>query len=318
MKKFIFVIMAGFAIGLGGTSDVRAGGVTEAECRAAGATYNSTLKWCTCPSSKKWDDSTKKCITRDQCIKNRNGNELGVACCFEDNAVWTGSSCQCVDQQLVFVVNEDLYYNRRAEKGGRCVNQEYRSSCKTYLDAPLKAAKDISGLSDGLIDDINSLLTDCLNNSGFLRNDEYVNRLAEINLRLTTELHAIQQKAIAGLDAGGNNVNVNVNMGADVDIYLLQSLLAELKVSAPLNALGALVAQMEDDASVWKTEDGKFNTARLASDSIAAVVLGTAGAVITSNVIKKNQIEDGFEDIQCTIGGQAVAGWHDEFRVGIQ
>lgn len=72
------------------------------------------------------------------------------------------------------------------------------------------------------------------------------------------------------------------------------------------------------DVSVWKDADGKFNTARLASDSIAGVVLGTAGGLITSSVIKKHQVEDGFEDINCVIGGQSVAGWGDEFSVGVQ
>ena len=48
------------------------------------------------------------------------------------------------------------------------------------------------------------------------------------------------------------------------------------------------------------------------------VVLGTAGGLITSNIVKKNQIEDGFEDIQCTVGGQVISNWGDEFRVGIQ
>ena len=72
------------------------------------------------------------------------------------------------------------------------------------------------------------------------------------------------------------------------------------------------------DVSVWKDEEGKFNTARLVSDSVAGVVLGTAGGLITSNVVKKNQVENGFEDIQCTVGGQVVANWGDEFRVGIQ
>ena len=70
--------------------------------------------------------------------------------------------------------------------------------------------------------------------------------------------------------------------------------------------------------SAWKNEDGNFNTARLASDATAGVVLGTAGALITSKIVKKNQIEDGFEDIRCTIGGQSVAGWGDEFSVGNQ
>ncbi len=70
--------------------------------------------------------------------------------------------------------------------------------------------------------------------------------------------------------------------------------------------------------SRWKNADGGFNTARLASDSIAGVVLGTVGGVITSNVIKKNQVKGGFEDINCTVGGQRVADYADQFRVGIK
>ena len=70
--------------------------------------------------------------------------------------------------------------------------------------------------------------------------------------------------------------------------------------------------------TVWKDAQGNFNTARLASDSIAGVVLGTTGALITSKLVKKKQVEDGFEDIQCVIGGQKVADWGDEFNVGMQ
>ncbi|MBO4626035.1 MAG: hypothetical protein J5679_02025 [Alphaproteobacteria bacterium] len=70
--------------------------------------------------------------------------------------------------------------------------------------------------------------------------------------------------------------------------------------------------------TVWKTKEGDFNKSRLASDSIAGVVLGTAGGLITSKVVKKNQVKSGFEDVQCTIGGQKVADWSDEFTVGVQ
>ena len=70
--------------------------------------------------------------------------------------------------------------------------------------------------------------------------------------------------------------------------------------------------------TVWKNEEGNFNTSRLVSDSVAGIVLGTAGGLITSSVIKKNQIKSGFEDIKCTIGGQTVAEYGDEFRVGVQ
>lgn len=90
---------------------------------------------------------------------------------------------------------------------------------------------------------------------------------------------------------------------------------ATQKINEAVDSLRSYVSDLE--VSKWKTADGKFNTARLASDSIAGVVLGTAGGLITSNVVKKHQVEDGFEDLQCVIGGQTVAGWGDEFTVGV-
>lgn len=78
------------------------------------------------------------------------------------------------------------------------------------------------------------------------------------------------------------------------------------------------IGDWQSKLSVWKTSEGNFNGARLASDSIAGVVLGTAGGLITSNLVKKGQVKSGFEGVQCTIGGQRVADWHDEFTVGIR
>lgn len=68
----------------------------------------------------------------------------------------------------------------------------------------------------------------------------------------------------------------------------------------------------------WKNDQGKFNTARLASDSIAATVLGTVGGVVTSVVMKKAQAKKGFESMKCTINGQDVAGYGDEFSVQVK
>ena len=70
--------------------------------------------------------------------------------------------------------------------------------------------------------------------------------------------------------------------------------------------------------SVWKDKDGNFNKHRLLSDSIAGVVLGTAGGLITSTVMKKVQVKNGYEDISCVINGQSVASYGDEFVVGVK
>jgi hypothetical protein len=69
---------------------------------------------------------------------------------------------------------------------------------------------------------------------------------------------------------------------------------------------------------VWIDKEGTFNEARLLSDSLAGVALGTAGGLISSHVIKKSQVKKGFEDIQCVIADKPVANWGDTFGVGIQ
>ena len=82
--------------------------------------------------------------------------------------------------------------------------------------------------------------------------------------------------------------------------------------------LEAFTNSAKDDRSVWRTAEGKFNTTRLASDITAGVVLGTVGGVVTGVVIKKNQVKKGFEALHCTVGGQKVAEWGDEFSVGLK
>lgn len=87
------------------------------------------------------------------------------------------------------------------------------------------------------------------------------------------------------------------------------------RVNSAMSVLNAFAAGQ--DASVWRNADGKFNTARLASDATAGVILGTAGGLISNKVIKKNQIKKGFEGIGCYVGGQVVADFGDEFTVGM-
>ena len=87
------------------------------------------------------------------------------------------------------------------------------------------------------------------------------------------------------------------------------------KITASYGKLNSTMGGFEK--SVWKDAEGNFNTARLASDSIAGVVLGTAGGIITSKLVKKNQLKQGFEDIKCSIGGQNVASYGDSFSVGM-
>ena len=105
-------------------------------------------------------------------------------------------------------------------------------------------------------------------------------------------------------------VNTQYNIGLEqttvvnAEISRYYSRLAEIRAGLKINE--------------WRDAEGKFNTARLASDSIAGVVLGTVGGIVTSKLVKKNQLKKGFEDLDCNIGGQKVADYGDTFRVGLQ
>ena len=117
-----------------------------------------------------------------------------------------------------------------------------------------------------------------------------------------------------------NQVLVLINQKADSDAAASEITATRNRARSRIESAVKTINDIESnlDLSVWKNSEGGFNTSRLLSDSIAGVVLGTAGGLITSSVVKKNQVKSGFEDIQCTVGGQVVAGWGDEFRVGIQ
>ena len=91
---------------------------------------------------------------------------------------------------------------------------------------------------------------------------------------------------------------------------------AELKEAK--TKLDSFFKYAEASRSGWKTADGKFNSTRLASDITAGVVLGTVGGVVSGVVIKKKQVEKGFEALHCTVGGQTIANWGDEFIIGLQ
>lgn len=102
---------------------------------------------------------------------------------------------------------------------------------------------------------------------------------------------------------------INTEIGIDVSYQ-------ENAIDLQYSKLDSLRRQL--GLNVWRDENGNFNTARLVSDSIAGVVLGTVGGIVTSKLVKKNQLKKGFEDLYCAIGGQTVAEYGDDFTVGMR
>ena len=94
--------------------------------------------------------------------------------------------------------------------------------------------------------------------------------------------------------------------------------LANVSLENAKTTISKFFADAKSNRSVWKTAEGKFNTARLASDLTAGVVLGTVGGVVSGVVIKKKQVEKGFDALHCAVGGQTIADWGDTFTVGLR
>jgi len=131
----------------------------------------------------------------------------------------------------------------------------------------------------------------------------------------TEELKKYAEQLCADYDSqweGAGQGNVGVSNAANGEYNLGYDYLAAEKT------LNKFVQDAESNRSVWKNAEGKFNTTRLASDITAGVVLGTVGGVVTGVIIKKNQVKKGFEALNCSVGGQKVADWGDEFSVGLQ
>lgn len=133
--------------------------------------------------------------------------------------------------------------------------------------------------------------------------DEYTRKLSDGQ---RAEVQGMIENYVNPLVRG---LNTKINLESDRRV-------AESRVASAMSVLNAFAASA--DVSVWKNAEGKFNGVRLASDSVAGVVLGTAGGLISNSLIKKSQTKKGFEDIHCTVGGQFVADYDDDFAVGIK
>lgn len=287
------------------------------KCKDSGGSWSIDSASCSCDSNKNLKEQNGVCVcisddytyseSEKKCIK-KGGNETPVsgenptctqrygcyslpadkqkacvACCSVSSAVanWNpiAQTCECVNKSQTF--NPDTKMCSGGVVNPPVVVTPTPETYRCDLNKLLELRNKYSNNSEvvRLIDD---LIKKC--NEG-ISETEYNNLYINITVIITN----IQNTTISSSKTKISNAVAKLN-----------------KIASDFNT------------SVWKNAEGKFNTSRLISDSVAGVVLGTAGGLITSSVVKKNQVESGFEDIQCTVGGQVVAGWGDQFRVGIQ
>ena len=228
------------------------------------------------------------------CVKNNNKScrELragmsveAIACCDTGKAAdWTGTECKCKNQNTEFKI-----VNGR----GRC--EEKSQEPDPVINPPVVPYNNCP-------DDAYQVGNTCVcNDSNMTYNS--LKKICECP-KDTTKV---------GNVCMCNEPNKVLKNGKCEwsDEYLSK---LRIDIDSKYSKIKSLTASFE--VNKWKNAEGNFNTARLASDSIAGVVLGTAGGIITSKLVKKNQLKKGFEDIQCHIGGQSVADYGDEFTVG--
>ena len=252
-------------------------------CVCEGAHLVQSGEKCACVSGYRWNSNSSACVMTDTTREKKECDDAEKA---GEKVKWDGKECKCNDNRMVFINNE-------------CVLDENIERCEKIKDAYWDW--NVSGVDK----------CRCINPEYVLGDNECV---------LSPDIakcRAISGAYWDGKDCKCENPDMELN-GAKTACVETAASIAKKRAGVAYDALRKIHDEFEGKRSVWKDKSGNFNTARLASDSIAGVVLGTAGGLITSNVVKKNQIESGFEDIKCTIGGQNVADWGDQFRVGIQ
>ena len=320
-------------------------------CENSGGTWNQASSSCSCSAAKnlrldsgknvcvckngdyKFNKSKRACektqeaqkreeaarIQQQQEAANRSAAQKKQAC-ENSGGTWNSNSCVCSEsknlrtENNVCVCLDDVNYKRQGNEcvltdaaalQKQCDSEESRAS-GAYWDSTSKQClcTNPQHVWRGGVCVMNPAIEACQKITGAVWNNlEKVCRCSDPDKEINSAGTACVLTAEAEAAAAAAKITAQINA-------------SKTKISAAVEEMNAISAGFDD--SVWKNEEGKFNTSRLVSDSVAGVVLGTAGGLITSNVVKKNQVENGFEDIQCTVGGQVVAGWGDQFRVGIQ
>ncbi|MCM1294568.1 MAG: hypothetical protein NC311_03330 [Muribaculaceae bacterium] len=266
------------------------------DSKNSGASWDNVYNTCVCPgNSYAWNKNTMRCEKSDEYTK----------CNAVSGAEWDpqGGYCWCKDA-------DKLWYN------GGCHTRSEKLTCDDII-------RNLTSVYRGSIR-WNSPGTRCECVAGKIAadgekienpDDYYIGYIWDY---VYIDADGVEQtKRIDGTVCYlKDSVSYRRGVGRIADSDTTQKTRKNIKEK--YDALAGISKDWEKKKSHWKTASGNFNGARLASDSVAGVVLGTVGGVITSNVIKKNQIKGGFEDLNCTIGGQRVADYNDQFSVGIQ
>ena len=299
------------------TSNIKSDGLCKLTCADGG--WSITLNDDACVDKYQPNSTKKQCVKTQAAINDDNAAAARRKNCIDSGGTWTNNQCACAANKNLTQANNGTCtcvagytYITPSNKAQGCKptdTETRRQVCNTASDATW-----------------NEIEKRCVCNAG----DDYIFNTSTKKCEPTLNYAKCQAlSTIATWDSINKkcrckdpNKELNADKTECIETSESKAIRETIEITQRTKGIYSQLVSIHDKfrdkKSVWKDAEGNFNTARLASDSIAGVVLGTAGGLITSHVVKKNQVENGFEDIKCTIGGQNVAEWGDQFRVGIQ
>lgn len=317
----------------------------QVDCEKTSGTWNNGQ--CTCDSNKHLKPSTDKltCVCADGYVDASNVDTRKLECvaspetiaeqnakkCRNSGGQWQNGDCVCnSDKNLtksgdVCVCKKGYEYIASNKKAQGCkmtqatANAQDKNKCNKSKESGQPVEWDDKA-KKCYCNGVTGQYKDIRDNGKIYHCEETDNYIACKKLGSNANWHN-RECTCKDPTKKFENGNCDTNTDAyEAQLAAEAAAIAAAKLSEKIEKIGKTLDAVTDtfEISKWRNADGEFNTARLASDSVAAVVLGTAGGLISSKVIKKKQIEDGFEDIKCIIGSQTVADYGDEFQVGIQ
>ena len=259
-------------------------------CRAGNLTkWTESTQNCECvgaAAGKKWvyteGAETGQCLAAGEqtCEQKFAGNAEAIACCLAGGN-WANAKCEC--------------------PGGK--DWSYKNGIGECLDTSTATTDCIYRFSGKV---------KCANGNSMEITEQKQLTKAELGGLTCDQFNSMYQADVTKLNQFFAN---QCQQGAFVTIVTGPS---AAEIESAKSVLSAFFTAAQSNASVWKNAEGKFNTARLASDLTAGVVLGSVGGVVSGVVIKKKQVQKGFEALHCAVGGQTIADWGDEFNVGLR
>ena len=306
----------------------------QANCEDTGGVYNNGIcscngasglkpkadgKSCECINDNyEYDEDARQCKETEDSIQARKDADAAKAAqetqaaCTQSGGAWSNNACACDKNKNLKTENNICV----------CISDDFeRDALNNCVKTDLAQLRERCAVAGNDVAYWENNSCRCRNVDMIWQNDRCVINPDKAICDNMVDAKWLGGRCVCNDDDYEYRNGKCVKTKDAVDREAAAQLTADQNASrGKITTLSTTLKEMQEGfkVTVWRNEDGTFNTTRLASDSIAAVVLGTTGGLVTSHVVKKNQVNKGFDDIQCTVGGQSVAGWGDEFRVGIQ